>query len=39
MVGTFVAIPIMVHYLNIPNPLEILKTALGTGFNMLKGWL
>jgi pheromone shutdown-related protein TraB len=39
MVGTFVAIPIMVHYLNIPNPLEILKTALGTGFNMLKGLL
>ncbi len=39
MVGTFVAIPIMVHYLNIPNPLEILKTALDTGFNMLKGLL
>lgn len=39
MVGTFVAIPIMVDYLNIPNPLEILKTALDTGFNMLKGLL
>jgi pheromone shutdown-related protein TraB len=39
MVGTFVAIPIMVHYLNIPNPLEILKTALDTGFNTLKGLL
>ncbi len=39
MVGTFVAIPIMVHYLNIPNPLEILRTALDTGFNMLKGLL
>ncbi|VVB91572.1 TraB family protein [uncultured archaeon] len=39
MVGTFVAIPIMVHYLNIPNPLEILKTALDTGFNMLRGLL
>lgn len=39
MVGTFVAIPIMVHYLNIPNPLEILKIALDTGFNMLKGLL
>jgi pheromone shutdown-related protein TraB len=39
MVGTFVAIPIMVHYLNIPNPLDILKTALDTGFNMLKGLL
>lgn len=39
MVGTFVAIPIMVHYLNIPNPLEILKTALGAGLNMLRGLL
>jgi pheromone shutdown-related protein TraB len=36
MVGTFVAIPIMVHYLNIPNPLEILKTALDTGFNAIR---
>ncbi len=39
MVGTFVAIPIMVHYLNIPNPLEILKTALDTGFNIVKNML
>ncbi len=30
IVGTFVAIPIMVHYLGIPNPLEMLKTALST---------
>jgi len=36
MIGTFVAIPIMVHYLNITNPLDILKTALETGFNTLK---
>lgn len=37
MIGTFVAIPIMVDYLNIDNPLEILKTALETGFNAIKG--
>lgn len=36
MVGTFVAIPIMVHYLGITNPLDILKTALETGFNTIK---
>jgi pheromone shutdown-related protein TraB len=39
MVGTFVAIPFMVHYLHITNPLDILKTALDTGFNMLRGLL
>ncbi|MDD5473183.1 MAG: TraB/GumN family protein [Candidatus Methanoperedens sp.] len=39
MVGTFVAIPIMVHYLGITNPLDILKTALETGFNAIKGLL
>lgn len=39
MVGTFVAIPIMVDYLNIPNPLDILKTAMDTGFSVLKGLL
>lgn len=39
MIGTFVAIPIMVHYLNIPNPLEILKTALETGFSAFKALL
>lgn len=39
MLGTFVAIPLMVYYLNIPNPLEILKTALETGLNLLKGML
>ncbi len=36
MLGTFVAIPIMVHYLNIPNPLDILKTALEAGISMIK---
>lgn len=39
MLGTFVAIPIMVDYLNIPNPLDILKTAMDTGFGVLKGLL
>ena len=39
MLGTFVAIPIMVDYLNIPNPLDILKTAMDTGFSVLKGLL
>ncbi|MCZ7391781.1 MAG: TraB/GumN family protein, partial [Candidatus Methanoperedens sp.] len=37
MVGTFVAIPFMVHYLGITNPLDILKTALATGFHTLRG--
>ena len=37
MVGTFVAIPFMVHYLGITNPLEILKLAFETGFNTFKG--
>jgi pheromone shutdown-related protein TraB len=36
MAGTFVAIPIMVHYLGITNPLDILKLAFETGFNTLK---
>jgi pheromone shutdown-related protein TraB len=36
MVGTLVAIPIMVHYLGITNPLEILKTALETGLNAIR---
>ncbi len=37
MVGTFVAIPFMVHYLGITNPLDILKLAFETGFNTFKG--
>jgi pheromone shutdown-related protein TraB len=36
MIGTFVAIPILVNYLGIPNPLNILKTALDTGFTAMK---
>ncbi len=36
LAGTFVAIPIMVHYLGITNPLDILKMALETGFNTVK---
>ncbi len=39
MVGTFVAIPIMVHYLGITNPLDILKTALETGYTTIRGLL
>ncbi|MCX9084644.1 MAG: TraB/GumN family protein [Candidatus Methanoperedens sp.] len=37
MVGTFVAIPIMVIYLGITNPLDILKMAFETGLNALSG--
>lgn len=37
MIGTFVAIPIMVYYLGITNPLDILKMALETGLNRLSG--
>ena len=37
MVGTFVAIPFMIHYLGITNPLETLIAALEMGFNTLKG--
>ncbi len=39
MVGTFVAIPIMIHYLGITNPIDILKTALETGLNAIKAFL
>ena len=39
MIGTFVAIPIMVHYMNIPNPLDIVKTALDAGLSQLKNIL
>jgi pheromone shutdown-related protein TraB len=39
IVGTFVAIPVMVHYLGIPNPLEMLETALSTGLNLVKNLL
>jgi len=37
MVGTFVAIPIMVYYLGITNPLDILITAFETGISVFWG--
>jgi len=39
MIGTFVAIPVMVQYLDIDNPLDILRKALDTGFTALKNML
>jgi pheromone shutdown-related protein TraB len=39
MIGTFVAIPIMVYYLGITNPLDILKMAFETGLRVLSGLL
>ncbi len=39
MLGTLVAIPIMVHYLGMPNPYEIYKTALNTGFKLAENML
>ncbi len=40
MLGTFVAIPyILVPLLGITNPVEILKTALSTGLNVIRGLL
>lgn len=36
MLGTFVAIPIMVDYLSIENPLGVLKRALEAGFISIK---
>ncbi len=39
MLGTFIAILSIVHYLGISNPLEMLKTAAGTGLNLLKSML
>ena len=35
MIGTFVAIPFMVYYLGITNPLDILIKAFETGLNVL----
>ncbi|MFA4956866.1 MAG: TraB/GumN family protein [Candidatus Methanoperedens sp.] len=37
MVGTFVAIPFMVHYLGIVNPLDILIKAFETGISVFWG--
>lgn len=39
MIGTFVAIPIMVHFLGITNPLDILRIALETGINAIENIL
>jgi pheromone shutdown-related protein TraB len=39
MLGTLVAIPIMVHYLGIPNPYEIFKIALNTGLKLAENML
>ena len=39
MVGTFVAIPFMVHYLGIVNPLDILIKAFETGISVFWGLL
>jgi hypothetical protein len=39
MIGTFIAIPIMVYYLGITNPLDILKMAFETGLRVLSGLL
>jgi len=38
MAGTFVAIPFMIHYLGITNPLDTLLMAFETGFNTVKGF-
>jgi pheromone shutdown-related protein TraB len=37
MIGTFVAIPFMVYYLGITNPLDILIKAFETGLNAFSG--
>ena len=39
MIGTFVAIPIIVNLLGITNPLDILTSALANGFNALRNFL
>jgi len=39
MLGTFVAIPLMVQFLGITDPLYVLKTALGAGIDAVKGFL
>jgi pheromone shutdown protein TraB len=39
MIGTFVAIPIMVYYLGITNPLDILIKAFETGISVFWGML
>ncbi len=39
MIGTFIAIPFMVYYLGITNPLDILRMAFETGLSVLAGLL
>ncbi len=39
MLGTFVAIPIIVHYLGIANPLEMPKIALNTGLKIVENMI
>lgn len=39
MLGTFVAIPIMVHYLGISDPIGIFKAALNTGLKLVENML
>ena len=39
VIGTLVAIPVMVHYLGIPNPLEIPKIAFNTGLKLVENML
>jgi hypothetical protein len=39
MLGTFVAIPVIVHYLSIPDPLGIPRIALNTGLKLVENML
>jgi hypothetical protein len=39
MIGTFIAIPVMVHYLGFPNPLEMPKIAFNTGLKLVENVL
>jgi pheromone shutdown-related protein TraB len=39
MLGTFVAIPVMVHYLGIPDPLGMPRIAFNTGLKLLENVL
>ncbi len=39
MLGTFVAIPVMIHYLGISNPYEIFKISLNTGVKLVENML
>ncbi len=39
MLGTFIAIPFMIHYLGISNPLELLNTAVENGLHLARNIL